>query len=153
MISKRHNCRDLLDKLIFISENYSINNGIIIDNNGEEIKNENIITRIKFYVLYSLAYKNLIESIDNIKIDNMSKQYANSVLLNSGVFNSFINNCISEYNMYGKIGTGYISYIPYSPLADYIFENEERKAIVYDYLNIEMQEYIDCQQKVAKKTK
>ena len=155
MISKRHDFSDLLNKLKFISENYYINDkGIVISKNGDEVKDENIITSINFYILYSLAYKKMIEIVDNVKIDSaINIEYINFVLSKSGVFNSFINNCISEFNMYEKIGTGYISYIPYKPLADYIFENEKRKSILYDYLNIEMKDYFNNNQKVISKTK
>ena len=102
--------------------------------NGEIDNSIENINGIRFSLLYCLAYRTLytMDSID--PIDNMNEYYINKALNDYVVFNSFMNNCVGEYNVYGDIGTGNIIYAPYESLASYIFSSPSRKMTFMKFL-------------------
>ena len=145
MISKRNDYSFLLDDLKATAEKYYVNNyGRVVDIDDKLVNDETIILNTKFYTLYCMAYKNLAEAIDNYPIDNaMNEEFIKRALSDIDVFNSFINNCVSEYNMYNSVGTGYIMYFPYGLLSDFFFKNMIRTRILTQYLNNELANFLN----------
>ena len=133
MISRRENYSYLLDKLRNIYDN--LNNG------SREKKDERIIASMNFCYLYCLAYKAL--KTNNTDTFDKKKNYYELALSDYNTFNSFVNNCVKEYKLYSDVGTGEMVYIPYQILADSFFENDTSKAILMDYLNIELSDVIN----------
>lgn len=143
MVSKRRECLSLLNNLRMIAENFKINEeGFVVDQNGEQETNEANIIRMKFCVLYVSAYKHLLESFDNKLTYVINEEFVNRALSDYGVFRSFINNCVIEYNMYNTVGTGNISYFPFQALADELV-NIRTKDFLIDYLKCELGKDID----------
>lgn len=140
MISKRQDYSHLLDNLRNISHQYSLNFDYdVIDKNGVLQQDERIVNSFKFYMLYCMAYKRM----DEIKENNskecvMDKETINRALASYGMFNYLINTCIAEYRIYGDIGTGRVSYIPYESVADFFFENAYRKEMLKNFFNNEL---------------
>ncbi len=133
MITRRSNYNTLLDNLKKISENYHVNEeGIICNKNNEEETNERILAGFNFMILYRMAYYATKQIAHDGSIDE--KLYNNLVFMDYSTFNSFINNCVNECNMYNDIGGDEFSYIPYQELASYMLDNEDYKKIVVDYL-------------------
>ncbi len=136
MVSKRCDYSYLLDELRSISNEYHLNvNGKVVNNNGEEKDDSRLIANIKFYIVYCMAYR----FADSVYNENKENNSINRALTNYGMFNSFVNNCLGEYRIYGDIGTGNVKYVPYQALADFFFENNVRKDLLKDYLNCELE--------------
>lgn len=147
MVSRRNDYSYLLNNLNLMAENYHINdNGLVVNLNNEEEKDGYVILNTQFYTLYCMAYKRFIEVVENVNIDYFNKGIIDRALSDYRTFNSFINNCICEYLMYDKIGTGYISYFPFKPLADFIMENSENKKVLTDYIICELEKLAKLEQ-------
>ena len=142
MVSKRRECLSLLNNLRTVADNYKINSeGLVIYKDGEQETNEKNIIRMKFCVLYVSAYKHFLESIDD-KTYEINEEFVQRALSDYGVFRSFINNCVVEFNMYDTIGTGNISYFPYQALAKELIDFNNKQFIV-DYLMCELGNDLD----------
>ena len=127
MKKERFDCSFLLNNLRYAYFNYDVNK----DSKG---RNSFLANNYKFSIVYCLAYRTLyrMDSID--PADNMDNYYIAKALSDYGIFNSFMNNCINEYNIYGDVGTGKISYAPYESLALYIFNSPTRKKTFMDFI-------------------
>lgn len=138
----------LLDNLRIIAKNYYLDDkGIVVNKNKEEINDEIIVLNAKFCNLYCQAYKEVAEVFDNYPVDLNDREFLIRALSDYNVFNSFIKNCVFEYNMYKRIGTGYIMYTPYSPLSDYFFKDSSRKKVLMDYLSSELSDVFNHDKK------
>ena len=139
MISKKVDCSSLLDELRDISYNYYMNTkGEVIDKDGNVQDDEHINIKTKFYILYCMAYKALDEMNKQESLSKIDRQFIDRALTTYGMFDYFINVCIAEYRIYDEIGTGIVTYLPYKPLADFFFENNARKMILFNYLKSEI---------------
>ncbi len=135
-MSSRKDYRYLLEELRDYVYNYSINqNGEVIDKSGNIVNDELTIANVDFLIEYSMAYETFDEKSANDK-NKVNISYGERVLSSYGVFNNLINNLVSEYNVYGYIGTGYVSYSPYQDIAEYLFNNSYRILIKYLKLNV-----------------
>ena len=146
MISQREDYSYLLDELSKISGMYRLYYGKIVDLNGEEFKDETIKDKVEFYILYSYAYQKN-DGHWGINEDVFDGDYYQAMILCSyNMFNYLINIFLKEYQVYGDIGTGNISYFPYEKAANYLLgiaEAEENmhstsevsKEITINYLN------------------
>lgn len=145
MISKRNDYSFLLDDLKETAEKYYVNDyGRVVDIDDKLVDDERIILNTKFYTLYCMAYKHLVEAIDNYPIDDaMDEGFVKRALSDDNVFNSFINNCVSEYKIYNSVGTGYIMYFPYNLVSDFFFENMIRTRLLTQYLNNELADFLN----------
>ena len=99
-----------------------------------------------FSYLYCLAYKKMI-------ISNGLKNNDSSILAltDYNTFNSFMNICLNEYQIYSDICTGKVLYFPYQDLAAFILEDIIHKNLLFDYLNCELPN-IFKKEKTKKKT-
>ena len=145
MISNRQNYSYLLDNLKEIANTNYYN----LDN--DEIDSESIIIYSKFYQYYVYAYAYMLRVRDK-KVSLFNRDMVDRALSNYGVFNYFINTCIGEYSIYDDIGTGKIVYAPYQPIADFFFENEDRKEVLMNYLKKELYQVFN-QEKPIKRVK
>ena len=147
---KRKEYLEELRNLRTVAENLKVdNNSILVDKNGEVEKNEGNIIRMKFCILYVLAYKKFLESIDNKGTFEVNDGFVERVLSDYNIYRSIINNSIVEYNMYNQIGTGNISYFPYQVLANSLF-NEKNIPTVTSYLKSEFKKDLDITEKQGK---
>ena len=139
MISKKEDYSYLLDDLRSISYNYYLNyNGDIINKNGKIEKDDRIKLCVDFYALYCMAYKKMNDIKEKSPKKNIDRETIIRALASYEIFNYLINICIAEYRLYGDIGTGIVSYIPYEPLFDFFFEDNCRKETLVKYLNNEL---------------
>ena len=106
---------------------------------SETLKNEKEKIIKKFYILYNEAYKELASGDSAIashneafSTDNQTHRYA--------IFRSFIRNCVTERNMWKRIGTGNIRFTPYQALYDYFYKGGAkftRGKVLEDYIDID----------------
>ena len=151
MMSKRKDFSYLLEKFRNVYENYHVDrHGVIVDKNHEILMNQNTLSCVYFCNLYCEAYREFAKLVDYTRNNKMvddsnykGKEFVNRVLSDDKVFNSFMNNLIIEYKMYDQVGTGKISYTPFSVISDYIFENYERTYIIYAFLKNELKNVIE----------
>ena len=135
MVKEKYDYSLLLDSLRNIFSNYNLTiYGEVVNRNGDRVRNNQIIANTRFGVLYGLAYRKLIVSQDDSTKDKLQSIWA---LTDYSIFNSFMNNCLNEYSIYGDVGTGNILYVPYQELATYIFDNKFKKDILIAFLNNE----------------
>ena len=156
MISRKEDFSYLLDELNNISSQFYFKNGEIVDLNGEIIKDNSIINKIQFYLLYSYAFQN--NDTDNFcaNKDIMDHDLYQATILGSyDMFNCVINTFLKEYQLYGDIGTKNIVYFPYEKVFKFLLgiDNDRYefstspKTIVANYLNTVF-ELEDCKKRV-----
>lgn len=134
MISKKEDYSYLLDELRSTSYRYYWDTiGRVVNKDREEQTDESIISSTDFYMTYCIAYLMMEKKDNNVEI-KIDRAFMDRALTSYGAFNYLINTIISEYRVYGDIGTGKVSYIPYQQMADYLFLNEDIKTIVMEYL-------------------
>lgn len=139
MVLRREDYSYLLDNLRDIAYNYYLYyNGDIIGKDGKVKTDERLKTCVKFYMLYCLAYKNMMDMQENNPNKYIDRETIIRALASYDMFNYFINTCVGEYCIYDEIGTGMVTYNPYQPLADFFFEDESRKESLMNYLNSEL---------------
>lgn len=139
MVAKKEDYSYLLDDLRNISEEYHWDAiGRIVDKEGKEQDDDYIVNKTDFYMYYTYAYRALDYDKDSNKAVKVDRAYIERALTSYGAFNYFINTCVGEYRIYGEIGTGNVTYVPYQPLADYFFNDEGNKEILLDYLYQEL---------------
>lgn len=134
MVSKKEDYSYLLDELREVSKYYYWDKiGRIVDIDGNEQFDDDIVIKTDFYTEYCFAYKAMDEYNETVKT-KINREFIDRALTSYGAFNYFINTCIAEYRVYSDIGTGKVSYIPYQVLADYFFQNEAIKETLMEYL-------------------
>lgn len=110
--------------------------------NSNYQNDEKVFVNSMFAKCYCYAYMRGVYNQDNFLIN---KDLVDEVLSNHKVFNYFINTCIMEYNIYGEVGSGKITYAPYQRLADFFFEDENRKEILINYLQSEIKDVFNIE--------
>ncbi len=144
MISKRNDFSHILDDLFIASQNYNLNSdGVVVNHDNQEIKDDSVIYNTKMYTLYCMAYKEVAELRDGCPIKNINNDFIKRVLTDYDTFNSFVNNCIVEFNMYNGVGTGNISYFPNDALAKYFFSDINRTMFLDNYLCVVLKDYLN----------
>ena len=147
MISKKEDYSYLLDDLGEVSNNYSWNNkGEVVDLNNVVCEDSEIELKIRFFTLYSLAYR-YNDSEEENTLPEMTNAYKERILSSYNIFNYFINTCLCEYRIYNDLGTGKVMYYPYQKIADFFFGTKELKSLVLDYLKSEI-ELEECKKRV-----
>ena len=131
MITKNEDYTYLLTKLREIA------NTKYFELDRDEIDNDTFVTYSMFCQYYCYAYANLLKMRDN-KEYLIDRNLVDQALTSYQIFNYFINLCTHEYMIYDDIGTGNITYMPYQPLADFFFENKDKKEILMRYLRKEL---------------
>ncbi len=142
----------LLNDLRFAYNNFFIDEyGIVSDNDNKEYRDQRLATTLRFSLLYCSCIKNLYD----IKYGTNRigpNDYIFQALTNIYIFNSFMNICILEYQMYDDIGTGKAIYYPCEQMADFFFNNPNNKTILKAYLDSEMDNIIQIQEGKEAKT-
>ena len=120
MVKERYDFSSLLNILQYAYKSYKIDQeGNVINEFSVVEHNIRVIAYVKFSYLYYQAYGCVLDAFTDYV-----------------AFNSFMNNALNEYAIYGDIGTGNILYFPYQNIADYIF-NDDRKQIMISFWNLE----------------
>ena len=152
MYPKTHDYSFLLDDLRIAYNNYYLNqDDTLVDNNNKKIEDRKLAINLKFSLLYCLCFKKLYE-IHKDKTVNPN-EYIFQALTNYHIFNSFMNICIREYQMYGDVGTGKVVYYPYEQIIHFFTIDYEKKNMLKAYLNSEMDNIINIQQNNIKTLK
>ena len=143
MVYKEIDYNSLLDDLRMIAQDYYINNqGIVVDRENNEINDEDIIIKTKFYSLYCIGYKKLAEEWDGCSLEDNNEGIITRALKDYNTFTSFLDNSIAEYNMYHDVGTGYISYNPNKILSKAFFEPRRQRKYLLDYMQSVVKKFL-----------
>ncbi len=145
MITNENDYSSLLENLRYVYNNYFIDEkGIISDNDFKEYNDQKLAINLKFILLYCSCFKKIyIVKYGSEMIG--PRDYIFQALTNTSIFNSFMDICIREYQMYGDIGTGNTMYYPYDQMANFLFINYDNKKIIKAYLDSEMDNIINIQ--------
>ncbi len=151
MYPKTHDYSNLLDELKSAYFNYFLDSdGILYNNNYEETNDEKAKAEVMFSMIYWLFFEKMYE-LKKGK-ENVSPNECIHLAFNDyNIFNSFMNICILEYQMYDDIGTGNTIYYPYEQMADFFFNEPGNKKVLKHYLDIVMEDIIKIQEGKAQK--
>ena len=114
--------------------------GKVVNDQGEVVNDDHIITNTTFYSLYCMAYKSFDEVKNNKQVEVIDRAFVDRALSTYGLFNYFLNTCVGEYRIFDEIGTGNVTYEPYQPIADYFFSDPMKKEVLMSFLKNELKD-------------
>ena len=143
-MNKREDYTYLMYNLSKAYSNCRYVDNVLVDLEGNPV-DEDTKTKIEFLQIYLRGFRATDPNGEDTEY-TMGADYPLLVLCSYDMFNFFINTCISEYCVYGDVGTGKVLYFPYQPVADAFFHNNEfenAKEILMNYLRTELKSIFD----------
>lgn len=113
--------------MISLNKDYSY----LLDKIREEVNRNPLNVRLddnEYGLYYTFAYNYFYAYIYLLEKRNIpvGDNIRDVIFSDYNTFNSFINNCVKEYEMFDEIGTGKVTYFPYQELADFLYVEKRR---------------------------